>query len=126
MRADASPVLIDIFPAARKPENRDPDQIWREPKRATIKGAHWLANMGVGTLTESDETAFRAELARLSENGARPLVFFCEPDCWMSWNATKRALSFGLDKVVWYPADVSGWSAVDQLLEEMRPWRSTE
>ncbi|MEI2384311.1 quinoprotein dehydrogenase-associated putative ABC transporter substrate-binding protein [Breoghania sp. JC706] len=126
LRESEEPVLIDVFPAARKPEGRTPDQIWREPKRATIKGAHWLANMGLGALPEREETAFRAELERLSDGGKHPLVFFCEPECWMSWNAAKRALSYGFDKVVWYPGGVARWSEADQLLEETRPWRPSE
>ena len=115
--------LIDVFPAARKPEGRDNNQLWREPKRATIKGALWLANMGVGKLHEDEEAAFKAELSRLSEGGKRTLAFFCEPDCWMSWNAAKRAMSYGFDKVVWFPGGVSEWNDAGELLEETRPWR---
>ncbi|PTW61989.1 PQQ-dependent catabolism-associated CXXCW motif protein/quinoprotein dehydrogenase-associated probable ABC transporter substrate-binding protein [Breoghania corrubedonensis] len=126
LRKSGDPVLIDVFPAARKPQGRSPDQIWREPKRATIKGAHWLANMGFGALSDHEESAFRAELERLSDNGKRTLVFFCEPQCWMSWNAAKRALTYGFDKVAWYPGGVARWSEADQLLEEMRPWRPAE
>ncbi|WP_321342195.1 quinoprotein dehydrogenase-associated putative ABC transporter substrate-binding protein [Breoghania sp.] len=115
--------LIDVFPAARKPEGRGDDQLWREPKRATIKGAHWLANMGFGKLHADEDAAFKAELLRLSEDGKRTLAFFCEPECWMSWNAAKRAISYGFDKVVWFPGGVSEWNEAGELLEEMRPWR---
>jgi PQQ-dependent catabolism-associated CXXCW motif protein len=31
-------------------------------------------------------------------------------DCWMSWNAAKRALELGHKAVVWYPEGTDGWS----------------
>jgi hypothetical protein len=30
------------------------------------------------------------------------LCFYCLADCWMSWNAAKRALSLGYSNVAWY------------------------
>ncbi|WP_162901351.1 quinoprotein dehydrogenase-associated putative ABC transporter substrate-binding protein [Breoghania sp. L-A4] len=116
-------VLIDVYPAARKPEKLSPTAIWNEPKRDTVQGAHWLANMGLGRLHESEAEAFRGELAALSDNGAKPLVFFCEPECWMSWNAAKRALEFGFKNVVWFPGGVTRWQEAGGALETVRPWR---
>jgi quinoprotein dehydrogenase-associated probable ABC transporter substrate-binding protein/PQQ-dependent catabolism-associated CXXCW motif protein len=119
-------VLIDVMPAQRKPAGRPDDAIWREPERDTVPGAHWLANMGYGVLERHEEGAFRMELSRLAgPDGANSLVFFCEPDCWMSWNAAKRAVSYGYDHVVWYPGGVSEWSAAGLPLEKATPWRPT-
>lgn len=120
---DDNAVLIDVFPAPRKPEKLAATTIWREPKRNTLSGAHWLANMGLGRLHPSEATAFRKELARLSDNGKRPLVFFCEPDCWMSWNAAKRALEEGFMDVVWFPGGVADWKAAGGAVQKVAPWR---
>jgi PQQ-dependent catabolism-associated CXXCW motif protein len=40
---------------------------------------------------------------------ARMLVFYCLADCWMSWNAAKRALELGYSDVAWYPEGTDGW-----------------
>ena len=47
---------------------------------------------------------FARELARLSAgNRGTPLVFYCLRDCWMSWNAGKRALAAGATaRVLWF------------------------
>jgi PQQ-dependent catabolism-associated CXXCW motif protein len=39
----------------------------------------------------------------------RMLVLYCLADCWMSWNAAKRALALGYTNVVWYPDGTDGW-----------------
>jgi PQQ-dependent catabolism-associated CXXCW motif protein len=36
-------------------------------------------------------------------------VFFCLKDCWMSWNAAKRALSLGYRNVMWFSEGTDGW-----------------
>ena len=36
-------------------------------------------------------------------NKAALLVIYCQEDCWMSWNAAKRVLSYGYPNVAWYP-----------------------
>ena len=41
----------------------------------------------------------------------RTLVFYCLMDCWMSWNAAKRAMTLGFGHVDWYPAGTDGWGA---------------
>src|SRR3546814_16348548 len=87
------------MPTQPKPANRWADAIWRDPQRETIKGAVWLANMGYGRLSEAEETAFKEELQRRAGSLDRPIVVFCEPDCWMSWNAAQRALSYGLSNI---------------------------
>jgi len=42
-------------------------------------------------------------------------------DCWMSWNAGKRALSLGYVHVLWYPDGTDGWAAAGYPLEERNP-----
>ena len=52
---------------------------------------------------------------------SRLLVLYCLADCWMSWNAAKRALSYGYTNVAWYPEGTDGWSFADLPLEETKP-----
>jgi PQQ-dependent catabolism-associated CXXCW motif protein len=52
----------------------------------------------------------------------RPIVFYCQANCWMSWNAAKRAIALGYKKVAWYPDGTDGWEA-DHLPLELRPPR---
>jgi len=54
---------------------------------------------------------FRKNLERVTAGDRnRPLVFYCFVDCWMSWNAAKRALEFGYVRVIWYPDGTDGWT----------------
>jgi quinoprotein dehydrogenase-associated probable ABC transporter substrate-binding protein/PQQ-dependent catabolism-associated CXXCW motif protein len=124
LASDADTVLIDVSPAPRKPENRPAGAVWKEPKRDTIRGAVWLANMGLGKLPQPDETAFKTELEKLAgPDESNTLVFFCKPDCWMSWNAAKRALSYGFKNVVWFPEGAEAWVAAGLPEETISPWR---
>ena len=36
-------------------------------------------------------------------------MVYCQADCWMSWNAAKRLLSYGYSNVAWYPEGTDGW-----------------
>ncbi len=105
------PVLIDVYPGARKPPERDPDALWIPPERETIRGAVWLPNVGVGAPPDDLLAYFRDSLERLTGGDHdRPVVFFCNRDCWLSWNAAKRALrEFGYRHVYWYPEGADGW-----------------
>jgi PQQ-dependent catabolism-associated CXXCW motif protein len=49
------------------------------------------------------------------------LVFYCQADCWMSWNAAKRALSLGYSNVAWYPEGTDGWTFYNLPTLESRP-----
>ena len=89
-------VFIDVYPQAPKPPNLPAGTFWREPSHRSIEGAQWLPNVGYGALSATMDEHFRSRLERLSK-GKRdaPLIFFCLKDCWMSWNAAKRALEYG-------------------------------
>jgi PQQ-dependent catabolism-associated CXXCW motif protein len=116
-------LLVDVMPTQRKPADRPAGSIWRDPQRSTLKGAVWLANMGFGKLDDSETAAFKAELTRLAGSPDRTIVVFCEPQCWMSWNAAKRAVSFGFRNIVWFPDGVSGWREAGLAEESVAPWR---
>ena len=103
-------IFIDVYPQAPKPPSLPKSTLWRSPKHTTIKGAYWLANVGYGVMNPKFESYFREHLARLTSGDKKtPLVFFCLRDCWMSWNAAKRAVEWGHDHVIWFPDGTDGW-----------------
>lgn len=116
-------LLVDVMPTQPKPANRPVDAIWREPQRDTIKGAVWLANLGYGRLSDAEERAFKDELLRRAGSLDRPIVMFCEPDCWMSWNAAKRALAYGFRNIIWFPGGAPAWRDAGLEGETVTPWR---
>jgi len=103
-------VFIDVYPRAPKPPNLPAGTVWRDPTHMTIEGAHWLPNVGYGVLSAEFETYFKSRLATLTaDDVSKPVVFFCLKDCWMSWNAGKRALSWGYKNVIWFPEGTDAW-----------------
>ena len=114
-----APLLIDVMPAPRKPRETS---LWISPKRDNIPGSHWLANTGYGELSDEFANFFEQELMMLTGgNPGRRLVFYCEADCWMSWNAAKRALALGYQNVAWYPRGTDGWKAAGLPLNKSEP-----
>jgi PQQ-dependent catabolism-associated CXXCW motif protein len=112
--------FIDVFPQAPKPKNLPAGTFWRDPSHRSIEGAHWLPNVGYGALPQDVEAYFRASLERLSKgNRGAPLVFFCLKDCWMSWNAAKRALEFGYTNVMWFRDGTDGWQELGYPLVDL-------
>jgi quinoprotein dehydrogenase-associated probable ABC transporter substrate-binding protein/PQQ-dependent catabolism-associated CXXCW motif protein len=117
-----APVLIDVLPAPRPPADRAGARIWRDEPRANLPGSVWLPNVGYGELPAEFAAWFEDNLARLSGGDqARQLVFYCQAECWMSWNAAKRALALGYRNVVWYPEGTDGWQAAGLPLEAAAP-----
>ncbi len=51
----------------------------------------------------------------------KAIVFYCLTDCWMSWNAAKRAMSYGYKKVLWYPEGTDGWESELLPVEKSTP-----
>ena len=116
------PILIDVLPAPRPPKDRDADRIWRPKPRDHISGSVWLPNVGYGELSTEFEAYFQDHLEHLTAGDrSRLLVLYCQADCWMSWNAAKRALGYGYANVVWYPEGTDGWDAAGLPLERAEP-----
>ena len=109
---DRGAVFIDVLPAPRRPEGLRPDALWKPLPRRDIPGSLWLPDVGRGGLSDALETYLRDSLARAtSGDKTRPLVFYCLADCWMSWNAAKRAAGYGYTQVFWYRDGSDGWEA---------------
>ncbi|MFC6673870.1 hypothetical protein [Marinobacterium aestuariivivens] len=90
--------------------------------RYQIPGSRWLPNVGKGVLEPRWEQYFRNELERAT-GGLRdfPLVFYCRADCWMSWNAVRRAAEWGYSQLYWYPEGSDGWRDAGLSLERATP-----
>jgi PQQ-dependent catabolism-associated CXXCW motif protein len=58
------------------------------------------------------ETYFERGLTQASAGDqSHVLVFYCLENCWMSWNAAKRAMTLGYTHVAWYRDGTDGWEA---------------
>jgi PQQ-dependent catabolism-associated CXXCW motif protein len=115
-------VFIDVLPRPPKPQNLPAGTIWRDKPRLNIPGSMWLPDAGYGTLAAATEEYLRHGLARASSgNNAALLVIYCQADCWMSWNAAKRALSYGYSNVAWYPEGTDGWQRANLPVTDSQP-----
>jgi PQQ-dependent catabolism-associated CXXCW motif protein len=115
-------VFIDVLPRPPKPAGLPASTIWHPKPRADIPGSIWLPDTGYGALAPVMQTYFEQGLQKATDGDpARPIVLYCKSDCWMSWNAAKRALALGYPHVVWYPEGTDGWSARDLPTEARNP-----
>ena len=116
-------IFLDVMPRLPKPGKLPEGTIWRDKVRRNIPGSIWLANTGYGALTPEMEHYFHVSLTALtSGDQSRRIVFYCMTDCWMSWNAAKRAVSWGYRAVTWFPEGADGWEAANLPLAEALPY----
>jgi PQQ-dependent catabolism-associated CXXCW motif protein len=116
-------VFIDVMPKITRPANLPPDVIWRDKPRENIPASVWLPDVGRGALSVQADAYFRRSLARLAvERPGLPFVFYCMTDCWMSWNAAKRAMDeYGYTNVIWFPEGSDTWAFYGWPLERAEP-----
>lgn len=108
-----APILIDVKPKQRKPPGRDDSMPWMQKKRQNIPGSVWLPNTGFGDLSPEFAEYLMTNLDDLSAGDkSKALVFYCDMNCWMSYNAAKRTIhELGYSNVYWYPEGADGWQA---------------
>jgi PQQ-dependent catabolism-associated CXXCW motif protein len=115
-------IFVDVMPRAPRPANLPAGTIWRDKPRSDIPGSIWLPDTGYGELAPVTEDYLRRHLVRAAAGGpAKLLVFYCLQDCWMSWNAAKRALAMGYTNVAWYPDGTDGWAGAGLPLRDATP-----
>ncbi|TIM11742.1 PQQ-dependent catabolism-associated CXXCW motif protein [Mesorhizobium sp.] len=116
-------VFFDVMPNTPKPANLPAGTIWRAKIRQDIPGSTWLANVGYGAISEETANYFRQGLAaEAGPDKSRAILFYCMTNCWMSWNAAKRAIEWGYSSVIWYPPGADGWERANLPLEERKPY----
>jgi len=114
--------FIDVLPRPPRPVGLPPSSIWRPRPRSDVPGSIWLPDTGYGALAPIMEEYFRHGLEQASRGDRnRLLVFYCLANCWMSWNAAKRALALGYARVGWYRDGTDGWTAAGLPLEPREP-----
>ena len=119
---DRSASFVDVLPRPPRPRDLPAGTLWRDKPRANIPGSIWLPDTGYGELAPSMADYFARGLQKAADGDrARLLVFYCLADCWMSWNAAKRALSLGYSNVAWYPQGTDGWGAAGLPLQDAAP-----
>jgi PQQ-dependent catabolism-associated CXXCW motif protein len=115
-------LFIDVLPRPPKPKELSLGTVWRDKPRENIPGSLWLADTGYGQLAPQTEVYLRHNLAKATVGDfGKTLVFYCLRDCWMSWNAAKRAKSFGYNNVLWYADGTDGWNEADLPLKASEP-----
>ncbi len=120
---EESTVFFDVMPNTPKPANLPAGTIWRDPVRTGIPGSVWLPNVGYGAIPEETADYFRSGLAAHAKSKAQKVLFYCMTNCWMSWNAAKRAIEWGYISVVWYPAGADGWEKAGLPVGENKPFK---
>ncbi|MCQ0969309.1 PQQ-dependent catabolism-associated CXXCW motif protein (plasmid) [Paracoccus sp. TK19116] len=103
--------FIDVHPRTEKPAGLPEGTYWREPPHDTIPGAIWLWNTGYDRLNDAEQARLTDGLTEASGGDmAAPLVIFCRADCWMSWNAARRAVEMGYTGIIWFPGGTDAWT----------------
>ncbi len=114
----ASAAFIDVLPQFPPAPNLPAGTLWRGQHRYNIPGSTWLPDTGYGELSPAAEAYLKTGLERITGGDhAKPLVIYCQRNCWMSWNAAKRAVMWGYTGVIWYPEGSDGWQDAGLPLE---------
>jgi PQQ-dependent catabolism-associated CXXCW motif protein len=119
----ASPVvLVDVLPVQRRPDSMRPETPWMPLPHRNLPGSIWLPETGRGAVTSEVDAWFERELlAATAGDRGRPIVFYCRAQCWMSWNAARRAIEHGWTNVLWYPDGPEAWAAAGLRLVDAQP-----
>ncbi|MEQ8824512.1 MAG: rhodanese-like domain-containing protein [Filomicrobium sp.] len=88
---------------------------WRlTKKRENIPGSTWLPDVGRGKLQPALQHYFEDNLRELTGgNKSKQILIYCQSDCWMAWNAVRRASELGYQNIYWYPHGTDAWKDWD-------------
>jgi PQQ-dependent catabolism-associated CXXCW motif protein len=79
-----------------------------------VAGSTWLSGGGAGnSFDDPTQERLAQRLAALTGgNKAATIVFYCQgSQCWLSYNATLRALKLGYANATWYRGGIEAWRA---------------
>src|SRR3974390_1948099 len=117
-----SAAFVDVLPQVLHPAGLPAGSLGRGQRRSNIPGSIWLPDTGYGEPSAAEEDYLKSGLQRVTRgNRSMPLVIYCQRQCWMSWNAAKRAVSWGYKAVIWYPDGTDGWHAAGLQLTAAHP-----
>lgn len=112
LQSDKKPLLIDVLGGGN---------------HQTPVGALWWAGAGLsykGASANADQQAKFAK--RLDEvtagDKAKPIAFYCLSQmCWLSYNASLRAVEAGYTNVLWYRGGIESWKAAGNAMVDSGP-----
>ncbi len=114
-------VLIDVLAAPRRPPGMRQGTPWLPEPHEDLPGSLWWPGVGRGAISAELEARFRQRLGEVVEaNPGSLVVFYCLSNCWLSWNAAKRAASYGIP-AAWFPDGADGWKAAGLPVEKATP-----
>jgi len=106
--------FIDVLPSTGAGFDPNTGQ-WRlSETHANIPGSKWLPDVGRGNPDAVLDRYFALNLKAVTggdKSGA--ILIYCKADCWMAWNAVKRAAGYGYTNIYWYPDGIDGWAEWD-------------
>ena len=114
--------FVDVLPRAPKPKGLPAGTIWHPKPRRDIPGSLWLVDTGYGDLASVMEAYLMGGLVGVTDgNKSQPVVLYCQRNCWMSYNAAKRAVRAGYSNVYWYPDGTDDWGEAGYELVPAEP-----
>lgn len=114
--------FVDVLPRAPRPKGLPAGTLWRPKPRNDIPGSVWLVDTGYGELPPAMEEYLMDGLTDVTGGDpSKPVVIYCQRDCWMSYNAAKRAVRAGYTNVLWYPEGTDGWAEAGGTLVPAEP-----
>ncbi len=116
-------ILIDVIGSGNN-LTKKVDGTWLVVNPHTsIADTLWLPDVGRGALNSDQEQYFLKAMQEITANNlTQAAVFFCKENCWMSWNAAKRAASYGYRNLYWFPEGTEGWKKAGNNLEKVEPY----
>ena len=115
-------VVIDVSNTPRRPTELAPGAPWLPVPHRAIPDALWLPGVGVGVPTRQVDDFYRDRLERATAGNVQaPLIVYCHANCWLSWNAAKRAIGYGYRRVFWFPEGIEGWTAAGRQTKVAAP-----
>ena len=122
LQLDEDVLIVDVIPEHIKPDDLPADQQWFPVPHRGIAGALWLPDVGYGSLSDTTNNYFKSHLLHHTDGEKNyPVVFYCRIDCWMSWNAAKRAVAQGYTRVFWFADGIDDWQFEDFATEILKP-----
>ncbi len=117
-----SAIFLDVM--AHTGTGPDPlDGKWRIAKpRQNIPGSIWLADVGTGSLTPEMRKYYQENLKKLTNGDtSKAIIMYCTADCWMAWNAVRRASKWGYTNLLWFPEGTEEWIDAGHKVENSIP-----